>query len=76
MLSWNQYNLGGCMMSVSGAQKRATKKYNAKKYDRIELKVQKGEKDLMKIHAIKQGESLNSFINRAIQNQIKTDNGE
>ena len=64
------------MMSVSDAQKRATKKYNAKKYDRIELKVQKGEKDLMKIHAIKQGESLNSFINRAIQNQIKTDNGE
>lgn len=64
------------MMSVSDAQKRATKKYNSKKYDRIELKVQKGEKDLMKIHAIKQGESLNSFINRAIQNQMKADNEE
>ena len=76
MLSWNQYNFGGYMMSVSDAQKRATRKYNSKKYDRIEIKVQKGKRDLIKIHAMKQGESLNSFINRAIQNQIKADNGE
>lgn len=47
-----------------------------KKYDRIELKVPKGEKDLLKIHAEKHGESLNSFINRAIKNQMKADNGE
>lgn len=63
-------------MSVSESQKRATRKYNSKKYDRIELKVPKGEKDLLKIHAEKHGESLNSFINRAIKNQMKADNGE
>ncbi len=61
-------------MSVSQAQKKASAKYNLKAYDRIELKVKKGEKDLIKIHAEKQNESLNAFINRAIQNQIKLDN--
>ena len=63
-------------MSVSQAQKKASAKYNLKAYDRIELKVKKGEKDLIKIHAEKQNESLNAFINRAIQNQIKLDNAD
>jgi len=61
-------------MSVSEAQKKASAKYNLKTYDRIELKVKKGEKDSIKAHAEKQGESLNAFINRAISEAIARDN--
>ena len=61
-------------MSVSEAQKKASAKYNLKAYDRIELKVKKGEKDSIKAHAEKQGESLNAFINRAIAEAIARDN--
>ncbi len=61
-------------MSVSEAQKKASAKYNLKAYDRIELKVKKGEKDSIKAHAEKQGESLNAFINRAISEAIARDN--
>ena len=49
-------------------------KYNEKAYDRIALTVRKGEKDRLKAHAVQQGETLNGFINRAIENQIQTDN--
>jgi len=63
-------------MTISNAQKRAVAKYNAKAYDRIELKVLKGKKDEIKAHAEKQGESLNGFINRAIDETTKRDNGK
>ena len=53
-------------MPISEAQRRAVAKYNAKSYDRIELKVKKGEKDKLKLYAKEHGESLNAFINRAI----------
>ena len=38
-------------MPISEAQRRAVAKYNAKSYDRIELKVKKGEKDKLKLYA-------------------------
>lgn len=44
-------------------------------YDRINLTVPKGDKDKIKAHAESQGESVNSFINRAISNQMEQDNG-
>lgn len=56
------------------AQTRAKNKYNAKAYDRIALQVKKGRKDIVKTHADKQGESLNGFINRAIDETMKRDN--
>ena len=49
-------------------------RYAAKAYDRINLIVKKGEKDRLKAHAEQQGETLNGFINRAIESQIQTDN--
>lgn len=51
-------------------------RYNAKAYDRIYLNVKKGEKDRLKAHAEKHGESLNEFINRAISEQICRDTEE
>lgn len=47
----------------------------AKAYDRINLTLPKGQKDIIKAHAESQGESVNAFINRAIDNQMERDNG-
>ena len=53
-------------MPYSDAQKRATAKYNAKAYDRIEVKVAKGKKAEIKAYAESKGESVNGFTNRVI----------
>lgn len=60
-------------MSISKAQQKATAKYVKQNYDRIEVKVPKGDKEALQAHAQAQGESLNKFINRAINEQIKRD---
>lgn len=60
-------------MTVSKAQQKATNKYMAKTYDRINLVVKKGKREEIKAHAEQRGESVNAFINRAIDSQIKKD---
>lgn len=47
--------------------------YIARTYDRINLTVPKGQKDKIKAHAESMGESVNSFIGRAIENQMERD---
>lgn len=56
------------------ARKRANEKYNAKAYDELKIRVPKGEKDKIKAHADTQGESLNGFVKRAIDETMKRDN--
>ena len=51
-------------MATSKAQQKAQNKWIAKAYDRINLTVPKGQKDLIQAHAEAQGESTNGFINR------------
>lgn len=47
----------------------------AEKYDRVNLTVPKGDKEVIKAHADKyDGGSVNGFINRAIKNQMTRDN--
>ena len=58
---------------VSDAQRRAVAKYNAANYDRVELRLEKGQKSITKAHAEAQGESLNAFINRAITETMERD---
>lgn len=53
-------------MAVSKAQQKATNKWIAKAYDRINLTVPKGKQANIKAHAKACGESVNGFINRAI----------
>lgn len=53
-------------MATSKAQQKAVNKYMAANYDRINLTVDKGRKDIIKAHAESKGESVNGFINRAI----------
>jgi len=60
-------------MPKTDAQKRATQKYDAKAYDRIELKVVKGRKADLQTHAAERGESLNGFVNRAIDETVSRD---
>ena len=55
------------------AQTKATNKYINKAYDRINLTVEKGRRDAIKDHAESMGESVNGFINRAINETIKRD---
>ena len=56
------------------ARKRANEKYNAKAYDELKIRVSKGEKEQIKAHADTQGESLNGFVKRAIDETMKRDN--
>lgn len=58
-------------MAVSKAQQKATNKYIAKAYDRINLTVEKGQKDIIKAFADSQGKSVNSFINEAIDEKME-----
>ena len=58
--------IGGCIVAIKDSRKRAVAKYNAANYDRVELRLEKGQKDVVKAHAEDRGESLNAFVNRAI----------
>ncbi len=50
--------------------------FNKNAYDRINLTVAKGKKDIIKAHADSKGESVNSFINRAITETMEREAGE
>lgn len=60
---------------MGGKTSSASKnKWNEKSYDRINLTVPKGEKEVIKEHTKKMNESVNGFINRAIKETIASDN--
>ena len=62
------------MAKYSDAQKEATARYNKKTYERIDLVVKKGQREILKEFAASQGKSLNRFILDAVEaemNKIK-----
>lgn len=61
-------------MAVSKAQQKAVTKYVKSKYDRFGLTMPKGNLDTIKAHAEARSESVNGFINRAIQETMERDN--
>ncbi len=61
-------------MAVSKAQQRAVAKYMKNNYDELKVRVPKGHKDIIKAHAESKGESLNGFVNRAIDETMERDN--
>jgi len=63
-------------LPLSEARKRANRKYNEKAYDRIELKVSTGKKADLQAHAAARKESLNGFVNRAIDETVQRDNAD
>ena len=57
-------------MAVSKSQQKAVHKYVRANYDRMELTVPKGRKELIKAHAEAQGQSVNAYINEAIDEKM------
>ena len=57
-------------IKYSDAQKEATARYNKKAYDRINIIVHKGRRQIIKDFAASQGKSLNRFICDAIEYQM------
>ncbi len=57
-------------MKYSDAQKEATARYNKKTYDRIELVVKKGQRQMIKDFAASQGKSVNRFILDAVEKEM------
>lgn len=62
------------MANYSEARKNANKNWDSKNLDRISIALPKGSKDALKAHAEKYGESVNSFIKRAITEVTEMDN--
>jgi predicted HicB family RNase H-like nuclease len=51
-------------------------RYNAKAYDQLPIRVHKGKKEEIQTHAAANGESLNAFVNRAIDEAMERDNSK
>ncbi len=59
------------MAKVSKAQQDCVNRYIGKAYDRINLTVPKGDKERIKAYADANGESVNGYINRLIEEDLK-----
>lgn len=58
-------------MSTVEARRKAHNKYQAEKVDVIYVRVPKGKKDIIQQHAKKKSVSVNSLINKLIDDDIK-----
>ena len=54
-------------MARSPAMDKAIRKYDAEKVEKILIRVPKGEKEELRLHAQSRNESLNAFVCRAIR---------
>lgn len=61
---------------VSKKQQACVNRYMSAHYDRINITVPKGKREVVKAHAEARGESSNAFINRAIDEAIERDNSK
>lgn len=61
-------------MPASKAQQKAVSKYMKENYDVYQIRMPKGKKGTIKTHAEACSESVNGFINRAIQETMERDN--
>ena len=62
--------------TVSKAQQSAVKRYEDKNYDKFLVRIPKGRKAELQSHAAARDESLNAFVNRAIDETVQRDTGE
>jgi len=65
--------IGGVLMPVSEAQRRAISKYDSKTYKKVMIRLKLDDLERLHDHIKERGESLNGFVNRAIDNQVKRD---
>ena len=59
-------------MQISEARNRANKKYHDK-FDDIKVRVPRGERQVWQDYAASRGESLNSFVRRAVIETMERD---
>ena len=57
-------------MAYSKAQGKATVKYDGKTYDRVVIKVHKGNKELLKAKAESEGKTVNAYVLGLLQREI------
>ena len=62
-------------MPASKAQQKAVSKYMKANYDVFQVRMPKGKKEVIQAHAQAQGESVNGFVNRAIDETMERDKG-
>ena len=67
--------IGGSIVTYNDIGRIATNKYRSK-FDLIQIRVQQGERERISEHAAKHGESMNAFINRAIEETIANDSSQ
>ena len=60
------------MAEKTEAQKRAQKAY-MEKFVRVEIRITQDKREIIQAHAEAQGESVNGFINRAIDETMERD---
>ena len=58
------------------ARRRASAKYLKETVEDVRIRVPKGQKAVIKAHAESQGESMNDFVVRAIDEAIEQDAGK
>jgi len=63
-------------LPVSKAQQKAVAKYEKENYDKVLVRMEKGKKEEIKQHATRNGESVNGFINRAIDETMERDGSQ
>ena len=63
-------------MAINEAKRKANKKYITEKLDDVRFRVPKGEREILKEHAEKMGESVNAFVYRAVKETMERDNKE
>lgn len=58
---------------MTEAQKRARDKYLSEKVEDVKFRVSKGKKKSIQEHAAERGESVNAFLNRAVDETMARD---
>lgn len=62
-------------MATTKASQKAVNKYMKENYDRINLTMPKGKKEAVQAHAARMGQSVNAYINTAIEEKMERDQG-
>ena len=63
-------------MATTKAGQRAVAKYMKNNYDDIKVRVTKGKREVLQEIADAQGESVNSYIKKAVSARIKNETGK
>lgn len=64
------------MKKSSKAQIEASKRYSDKAYDRINIAIPKGKKEIIKQAAEKAGQSVNAYVQQAINERLQREGTE